>query len=107
MPRFDAKSHAHALYTASGKDPVSIHVEDTCLFLPSELSNHDYHKYCLAALVGLEDRLQYTEATDALEYLHHHLCTHSFTNCFKIANVTGQINNTCSCKTQHHIDDKV
>lgn len=28
-------------------------------------------------------------------------------NCFKIANVTGQIHNTRARETQHHIDDKV
>lgn len=107
MPGFDAKSHAHALDTASGKEPISIHVEDTRLFLPSGLNNPDRRKYCLAALVGLEDRLRYAEATDALEDLRHHLRTRSFTNRFKIANVTGQINNTRSRETQHRIDDKV
>jgi hypothetical protein len=82
-------------------------VEDVCLFLPSELNDYDCHWYCPAGLASLENCLQYAEATDALEDLCHHLHTQSFTNRFKMTNVTGQINNTCSRETQNHIDDKV
>jgi hypothetical protein len=42
-----------------------------------------------------------------LEDLRHHLHTCYFTNHFKIANVTGQINNTHLKGIQHRIDDKV
>lgn len=55
----------------------------------------------------MEDRLRFAEASDSLENLRHHLRTRSFTNRFKIANVTGQIHNTRARETQHTIDDKV
>ena len=42
-----------------------------------------------------------------MEDLRHHLHTCYFTNHFKIANVTGQINNTRLKGIQHRIDDKV
>jgi hypothetical protein len=104
MPRFDPKSYGHA----SCKDAtVSTYVEDSNLFLPSELNECDRRKYCPAGLAGLENRLRYAEATDVLEDLRHHLHTRSFTNRFKIVNITGQINNTRSREVQHHIDDRV
>jgi hypothetical protein len=106
MPGFDAKGHGHALFI-SRSETLSTHVEDTHLFLPSELNERDRCRYCPAGLAGMENRLRYAEATDALEDLRHHLRTRSFTNRFKIANVTGQINNTRSRETQHRIDDKV
>jgi len=83
------------------------HVEDTHLFLPSELNEHDCCRYCPAGLVGMENCHWYAEATDALEDLHHHLHTQSFTNQIKAANVMGQINNTHLRETQHCIDNKV
>jgi hypothetical protein len=55
----------------------------------------------------MEDRLRYAEAMDALENLRHHLRTRSFTNRFKIANVTGQVHNTRARERQNQIDDKV
>jgi hypothetical protein len=55
----------------------------------------------------MEDHLRFAEASDSLETLHHQLRTCSFTNRFKIANVTGQIHNTHARETQHRIDDKV
>ena len=107
MPGFDAKSHANALQTQSCDNTVPADIEDSQLFLPSELSRHNRRKYCATGLADLEDRLRHAEATDALEDLRHHLRTRSFTNHFKIANVTGQINNTRSKGIQHRIDDKV
>jgi hypothetical protein len=107
MPGFDAKSHANMLRTSSLDDTVPTHVEDSRLFLPSELNSRNRRKYCTAGLADLESRLRHAEATDALEDLRHHLRTRSFTNRFKIANVTGQINNTRSKEIQHCIDDKV
>src|ERR1700734_1413833 len=107
MPGFDSSNHRHSLPSAARNDTTPTAVEDVSLFLPSELNDHDRRRYCPAGLAGLENRLRYAEATDALEYLRHHLRTRSFTNRFKIANVTGQINNTRSRETQNRIDDKV
>lgn len=55
----------------------------------------------------MEDRIRYAEASDALEDLRHHLRTRSFTNKFKIKNITGQIKNTRAREVQHRVDDKV
>ena len=107
MPGFDSSNHRHSLPSAARNDTTPTAVEDVSLFLPSELNDHDHRRYCPAGLAGLENRLRYAEATDALEDLRHHLRTRSFTNRFKIANVTGQINNTRSRETQNRIDDKV
>jgi hypothetical protein len=95
------------LALVTGGDVSKAHYHNVRLFLPSELNDCDRRWYCPSGLAGLENRLRYAEATDALENLHHHLRTHSFTNRFKIANVTGQINNTRSRETQNRIDDKV
>jgi hypothetical protein len=57
MPGFDAKSHANALQTKSCDDTVPAHVEDSQLFLPSELSSRNRRKYCAAGLADLEDHL--------------------------------------------------
>ena len=84
-----------------------MHVEDTKLYMPSDFSEPDRRKYCPGGLAGMEDRLRYAEASDSLETLRHHLRTRSFTNRFKVANVTGQIHNTRARETQHRIDDKV
>jgi hypothetical protein len=106
MPGFDSRNHRHSLPSARN-DTTPTAVEDVCLFLPSELNDYDRRRYCPASLASLENRLRYAEATDALEDLRHHLRTRSFTNRFKVANVTGQINNTRSRETQNRIDDKV
>jgi len=75
--------------------------------MPSELSPSDRRKFCPNGLSLLEDRIRFAEASDSLEDLRHHLRTRSFTNKFKIANVTGQVNNTRAREVQHRIDDKV
>jgi len=102
MPRFDPKSSV----TSSNPSP-SAHIEDAKLYMPSELSETYCCKYCPGGLAAMEDQLHHVEASDSLENLRHELCTHSFTNCFKITNVTGQIRSTCAQETQHRIDDKV
>jgi hypothetical protein len=107
MPGLDPKGSAHLERLASDDLSRSAHVEDCKLYMPSELSAQDRRKYCPAGLPAMEDRLCHAEATDSLENLHHHLRTCSFTNRFKIANVTGQIHNTRARETQHCIDDKV
>jgi hypothetical protein len=84
-----------------------MHVEDSKLYLPSDLSESDRHKYCLGGLSDMKDHFQFAEVSDTLENLHHHLRTRSFTNHFKIANVTGQIHNTRARETQSRIDNKV
>jgi len=104
---FDAKSHANTLCASSLNNTILTHVEDSWLFFPLELNSWNHQKYCAVGLADLKNRLQHAEATDGLEDLCHHLCTCSFTNRFKITNVMGQINNTCSKETQHCIDDKV
>jgi hypothetical protein len=107
MPGFDPKNSAHLERLASSDPSRPAHVEDCKLYLPSDLSDSDRHRYCPAGLAIMEDRLRYAEACDALEDLRHQLRTRSFTNRFKIANVTGQIHNTRARETQHRIDDKV
>ena len=84
-----------------------MHVEDAKLYMPSDLSECNHCKYCLDSLATVEDRLRHAETTDSLESLRHHLRTCSFTNQFKIANVTGQIRNTRAQDTQNWINDKV
>jgi hypothetical protein len=74
--------------------------------MPSDLSVTNRRKYCPDRLATIEDRLRHAEASDSLEDLRHHLRTRSFTNRFKIANVTGQIHNTRAQESQHCIDDK-
>lgn len=107
MPGFDPKGSAHREHLASDDPSCCAHVEDWKLYMPSELSAQDRRKHCPAGLAATEDRLRHAEATDSLESLRHHLRTRSFTNHFKIANVTGQIRNTRARETQHQIDDKV
>lgn len=100
MPTFDPFSHADPT-TASSE------VEGYILYLPSELNSSDRRKFCPNGLAELEDRVRYAEACDALETLRHHLRTRSFANKFKVANITGQVNNTRARETQARIDDKV
>jgi hypothetical protein len=107
MPGFDPKSHAHAEHLASTNPSHAMHVEDCKVYMPSELTESDRRKYCPGGLAAMEDRLRYAEASDSLENLRHQLRTRSFTNRFKVANVTGQIRNTRARETQHGIDDKV
>src|ERR1700691_4978766 len=107
MPGFDPKNNTHVEHTASSDPSRSTHVEDCKLYMPSDLSNADRRKYCPGRLPSMEDRLRHAEASDSLENLRHQLRTRSFTNRFKIANVTGQIHNTRARETQHRIDDKV
>jgi hypothetical protein len=96
MPGFNLKHTAHQEHTTSSNPISSMHVEDAKLYMLSDLSECDHHKYCLDSLATVEDWLHHAEVTDSLESLHHHLKTHSFTNQFKIANVMGQIRNTCT-----------
>lgn len=88
-------------------DKASSQPEDIVLFMPSDLSSIKRRKYCSTGLPQLEDHLRYAEACDALEELRHQLRTRSFTNKFKVKNVTGQVKNTRAREVQHRIDDKV
>jgi hypothetical protein len=107
MPGFDPKNHAHTERLASTDPSRSAHVEDSKVYMPSELSESDRRKYCPGGLATMEDRLRHAEASDSLENLRHQLRTRSFTNRFKVANVTGQVHNTRARETQHRIDNKV
>src|SRR5882762_6043056 len=107
MPGFDPKNHTHTERLASTDPSRSAHVEDCKVYMPSELSESDRRKYCPRGLATMEDHLHHAEVLDSLENLRHQLRTHSFTNCFKVANVTGQNHNTRARETQHRIDDKV
>jgi hypothetical protein len=107
MPGFEPRDNAHFERIASPNSLRSVHVEDTKLFLPSDLFKADRRKYCPGGLAAMGDRLRHVEATDSLENLQHHLRTRSFTNQFKVANITGQIHNTHAWETQHRIDDRV
>jgi hypothetical protein len=107
MPGFDPKDGAHVEHLASSNPSTPVHVEDSCLYMPSDLSEACRHKFCPGDLAELEDRLRFAEASDALESLRHQLRTRSFTNRFKVANITGQVHNTRARETQCRIDDKV
>ena len=102
MPGFDPEN---STYLPSPS--TSVDVEGCKLYMPSELSEADRHIYCPGDLADLEERLRFAEASDSLESLRHQLRTRSFTNGFKIANVTGQIRNTQARETQSRIDDRV
>lgn len=99
MPGFDPAQHE--------SNPAPINVEDFVLHMPSELTKARVRRFCPNGLADLEDRIRFAQATDALESLRHHLRTRSFANQFKIANVTGQIQNTRAREAQGRIDDKV
>lgn len=106
MPGFNWQDHTYAA-DPTPHDNKPRHPKDIRLFMPSELSKPDHCKYCPNGLSDLEDRIHYAEASDALEDLRHHLRTRSFTNKFKIKNITGQIKNTRAQEVQHRINDKV
>jgi hypothetical protein len=93
MPGLDPKNRTHIEGVAESNSSRSVHVEDSKLYMPSDLSLADHNKYCPGGLPAMEDRLRFAEASDSLEDLRHHLRTRSFTNHFKVANVTGQIRN--------------
>lgn len=105
MPGFDHRDYASTRHT--DVTATTLHAENVTLYMPSELSISDRRKYCPNGLAALEGRIRYAEATDSLEMLRHHLRTRSFTNKFKIANVTGQVKNTRAREIQHRIDDRV
>ena len=107
MPGFDHRNYASTELSSSPDSTVSTNVEHTKLYLPSELTAADRRKLCPNSLAAMEDRIRFAEASDSLEDLRHHLRTRSFTNKFKIANVTGQIKNTRAREVQHRIDDRV
>jgi len=107
MPGFDHKNCTADLQGSADSTASSKNVENTKLYMPSELNASDRRKFCPNKLTLTEDRIWFAEASDALEDLHHHLRTCSFTNKFKVANVTGQKKNTQAREVQHRIDDKV
>lgn len=104
MPGVDAQHLAHLARSSSNS---SIHIEDSKLFMPSDLSNEQRQEYCTPGLADAEDRLRYAEACDALEDLRRHLRTRTFTNKFRIKNVRGQKQSMRTREIQHRIDDKV
>lgn len=119
MPGIDAQVLAHSLRatrhpstnstttSSTSTSATSIHIEDAKLFLPSELTRIEREEYCDASLPLVEDRLRYSEASDALEKIRRQLRTRTFTNQFKIKNVTGQRLNTRSRAAQGTIDEGV
>lgn len=118
MPGVDAQVLAHALRTSqppsahstttsSTARPASIHIEDAKLFLPSELTRVQRNEFCTHDVASIEERIRYSEASDALEKIRRQLRTRTFTNQFKIKNVTGQRLNTRSRAAQSTIDEGV
>lgn len=115
MPGVDAQVLAHALRTSTpsstsssiSKTAASIHIEDAKLFLPSELTRVEREEFCTENLASIEERLRHSEASDALEKIRRQLRTRTFTNQFKIKNVTGQRLNTRSRAAQGTIDEGV
>ena len=96
MPGFDPRNYTNTEHDDSTDSNISLStaIENTKLYMPSELSTLDRRKFCPNGLAFIEDRIQFAEASDSLEDLRHHLHTRSFTNKFKIANITGQKKNT-------------
>ena len=109
MPGFDPRNYTNTEHNDTTDSNISstTAVENTKLYMPSELSASDRRKFCPNGLASVEDRIRFAEASDSLEDLRHHLRTRSFTNKFKIANITGQRKNTRAREVQHRIDDKV
>ena len=107
MPGLDAPLLTQLERAALPRNSTSIHVEDSILFMPSELSAATCRRVCSPGLGDIEDRIRFAEAHDALDHLRHHLHNRTFTNKFKIQNVTGQKGNTRAHKVQHRIDDRV
>jgi hypothetical protein len=54
MPGFDPTSYASTQHANSA---ITLHVENTKLYMPSELSASDRRKYCPNGLAALEDRI--------------------------------------------------
>lgn len=108
MPGLNPQQMAHLQRSALRNNArASVHVEDSVLFMPSDLSDELRRHHCSPGLATMEDRLRYAEAYESLDRLRHHLRNRTFTNKFKVKNVTGQKNNTRSREVQHRIDDKV
>ncbi|KIM81446.1 hypothetical protein PILCRDRAFT_53455, partial [Piloderma croceum F 1598] len=107
MPGLDAPLLAQLEQSALPLNTTSVHVEDSILFMPSELPFATRRRVCNPGLSDIEDRLRFAEAHDALDHLRHHLQNRTFTNKFKVQNVTGQKHNTRAREVQNRIDDRV
>jgi len=107
MPGLDSPLLAQLERATLPPNTTSVHVEDSILFMPSELSTATRRRVCTPDLGDIEDRLHFAEAHEALDQLRHHLRNRTFTNKFKVKNVTGQKHNTRAREVQHRIDDKV
>lgn len=81
--------------------------EDVPLLLPSSIGPDVRERTCSAALFDIESQLRLAQTSDALEDLRYNLRLRSFTNRFKIKNITGQRPNTQARDIQKQIDDKV
>lgn len=107
MPGLDPSDITQTELLSCSARVASTNIEDSKLYMPSDLIALARRRYCPGGLPEMEQRLWHAQASDSLEDLWHHLRTRSFTNRFKIANITGQIHNTCTRESQHTIDDKV
>lgn len=81
--------------------------ERVFLHMPSGLSPAERATSCSNSLCEIEAELRYAHASDALDDLRHHLRLRTFTNKFKVKNVTGQRPNTRARTLQKQIDTKV
>jgi hypothetical protein len=102
MPGLNAPLLTQLERAALPRNSTSVHVEDSILFMPSELSAATRRQVCSPGLSDIEDRIRFAKAHDALD----HLRNRTFTNKFKIQNVTGQKGNTCAREVQHRIDER-
>ena len=82
-------------------------IEDFKLYMPSSLSPRTHCQFCQPSLLQMEECIRDAEAHNAIKDLQHHLCTQSHANKWKIANITGQIDHTCTREQQACIDDHV
>src|SRR6202050_911169 len=82
MPGFNPSNYTNTEQhdTAdSGSTTLSTNIENTKLYMPSELSVLDRHKFCPNGLASMEDRIRFAEVSNSLENLRHHLCSISLT----------------------------
>ncbi|KAJ6460709.1 hypothetical protein C8R47DRAFT_1226212 [Mycena vitilis] len=87
---------------------VKKEVETVKLFMPSALADDSARdRACAPGIAGIESRLRFAEATDALEEVRNGLRMRTVTNQFKVKNITGQRANTRAQGIQHGVDVRI
>ncbi|KAA1479677.1 hypothetical protein DENSPDRAFT_898274, partial [Dentipellis sp. KUC8613] len=81
--------------------------ENVALTLPSSVSASVRERCYTPDVIAAETALRYTEATESLDKLRHHLRVSTFVNRYKTKNVKGQVPNTRTREVMHQIDIKI